>query len=76
MKKKDIIRKCMVLSQIDARKALMIGDTIGDYIGAKENQIDFIGVSYGFGFSDNDIFNCQFRIAENVFQLKQYIFQI
>lgn len=56
MKKKDIIERSLILLKIkDRKKAVMIGDTRQDYIGAISCGIDFIGVSYGFGFSDKEV---------------------
>lgn len=36
---------------------LMIGDTEYDLIGAREAEVDFLGVTYGFGFTKNDKYN-------------------
>lgn len=48
--KKDIIEICLEhLGCSDRTEALLIGDTIHDYIGAQEAGIDFWGVTYGFG---------------------------
>lgn len=33
-------------------KKLLIGDSIYDYDGAKEAGVDFLGVTYGFGFKE------------------------
>ena len=35
-----------------AEKAVLVGDTIYDAVGAKDAGIDFIAVLYGFGFKD------------------------
>lgn len=51
LKKVDIIRKC--LDELGAEsylKAVMIGDSSHDAIGAEQSDMDFIGVTYGFGF--------------------------
>jgi len=49
--KKDIILNAIKYSDIiKLEDCVMIGDTIWDYEGAKELGIDFIGVTYGFGF--------------------------
>lgn len=37
-------------------KAIMIGDSDNDAIGAQEIGTQFIGVTYGFGFSKKKIF--------------------
>lgn len=51
LKKSDIIRKCLDDTETsDYRKAVMIGDSDNDAIGANQIGISFIGVTYGFGF--------------------------
>ena len=38
----------------DKSKVLMVGDAMGDAMGARESGVDFLGVSYGFGsFEDS-----------------------
>ena len=51
LKKVDIIRQCMdALGEHDYSKAVMIGDSSNDAVGACKTGMDFIGVTYGFGF--------------------------
>lgn len=51
LKKKDIIEKCIKDSGVkDLSKVVMIGDTEHDALGAEKAGIDFIGVTFGFGF--------------------------
>lgn len=51
MKKKDIIEKCIALAGItDYRRVLMVGDSDNDAVGAESLGVDFLGVTYGFGF--------------------------
>ncbi|WP_449621681.1 HAD hydrolase-like protein [Robertmurraya sp. Marseille-Q9965] len=51
LSKKDIIQLCLKeIEEYDYSKVVLIGDSIFDAIGAKEAGIDFIGVTYGFGF--------------------------
>ncbi len=53
LKKVDIIRMCLErMGCGDYRQAVMIGDSDNDAIGAEALGIDFIGVTYGFGFCD------------------------
>ena len=62
LKKPDIIRRC--ISEIEGaslENSLLIGDTLSDSSGAEKAGIDFLGVSYGFGFkssSDADSIRC------------------
>jgi phosphoglycolate phosphatase len=53
--KSDIILQCLNDYGIsDTSRALMIGDTSHDAIGAQNLQIPFLGVSYGFGFRNKE----------------------
>lgn len=57
LKKKDIILKCMKDSGIsDCSSAVMVGDSDNDAVGADALNMNFIGVTYGFGFrSETDV---------------------
>ncbi|MBP1763534.1 MAG: haloacid dehalogenase superfamily, subfamily variant 3 with third motif having or [Firmicutes bacterium] len=51
LKKKDIIEKCIIESRMENNSHfLMIGDSDNDALGARQLGIDFLGVTYGFGF--------------------------
>lgn len=51
LKKVDIIKKCMDdMGVHDYSRAVMIGDSSHDATGAKKIGMDFIGVTYGFGY--------------------------
>lgn len=53
LKKKDIIEKCIRTGgNPEKSKVVMVGDTLNDAIGAREIGIDFIAVTYGFGFHE------------------------
>lgn len=55
LKKRDIIQKCIDTAGItDLNEVVMVGDTLHDANGAKELGVDFIGVSFGFGFHGED----------------------
>lgn len=54
LKKKDIIEKCMTLSGVPKERTVMIGDTAHDAVGAEGMGVDFLGVTYGFGFENAD----------------------
>lgn len=55
LKKRDIIQKCIdTVGVEDLHEVVMVGDTLHDFNGAKELGVDFIGVSYGFGFHGED----------------------
>lgn len=51
MRKRDIIDKCIKTAEFtDCNTVLMIGDSESDAVGAKLLGVDFLGVTYGFGF--------------------------
>ena len=50
--KSDIIKLCLKDLEVDASKAVMIGDSSFDAEGAEAAGMDFVGVTYGFGFDD------------------------
>lgn len=55
--KSDIMNICIEQSGCNKEEVVMIGDTIHDLGAAQELGVDFIAVTYGFGFKD---------IAENI----------
>lgn len=55
LKKKDIIMLCMHDMGIDdPTEVVMVGDSSHDALGAKELGMDFIGVTYGFDFKNQE----------------------
>ena len=55
LKKRDIIELALKDCGVkDFSKAIMIGDSDNDAIGAQEIGTQFIGVTYGFGFSKKE----------------------
>lgn len=48
-KKADVIKYALTTSNLMSSAGLMIGDRAHDCLGAKANQLDAIGVLYGFG---------------------------
>lgn len=50
LKKKDIIQLCLEKTGIGVDEAVMVGDTEHDAEAARQLGMDFLGVTYGFGF--------------------------
>ena len=50
LKKKDIIALCLSRGGVSPERALMVGDSDNDAVGASDLGLDFLGVTYGFGF--------------------------
>lgn len=58
LKKNDIIEKCMSdLGISNYTQAVMIGDSDNDAIGAQKLHMNFLGVTYGFGFKTPEDIN-------------------
>ena len=55
--KKDLIKLCMTDFPVGSEDVVMIGDTKSDMESAYASGVDFIGVSYGYGFKPGDS-NC------------------
>lgn len=51
--KADIIELCLQKLNVDKSKVLMVGDTEHDMIGAQNAGVDFLAVTFGFGFHDS-----------------------
>lgn len=64
LSKSDIIRKCILEANVELGEVVMVGDTESDEKGAHDIGIDFIGVTYGFGYkTKEDIKSCDRNIA-------------
>ncbi|MCR5772845.1 MAG: HAD hydrolase-like protein [Butyrivibrio sp.] len=48
--KAELITKCMSFLTCNHTETLFIGDSVNDYVGAKKAEVEFVGVTYGFGF--------------------------
>ena len=59
--KADIINTCIDKLGVSKNEILMIGDTESDKIGAENAGVDFLPVTYGFGFIGNDFSCCSFK---------------
>lgn len=57
LKKADIIEKSLEAIDVDAKDAVYVGDSIFDYEGAQKVGMDFIGVTYGFGFREGESYD-------------------
>lgn len=55
--KADLIEKCIEFCKVDKSQAILVGDSNNDLKGAEAAGIQFIGVTYGFGFKKNVGYN-------------------
>lgn len=70
--KQDIINLCINEIEKDKSKVLMIGDTDHDKIGAEQANVDFLAVTYGFGYSKDNVNNCE-KVCNTVMEIKNFI---
>lgn len=73
LNKELLIRKCIRQAGVSAKDTVLIGDTKNDYIGALRSKVDFIGVTYGFGFSPDKSVKGKIKIATNVKEILNLI---
>lgn len=52
--KSQLIGMCMDAVGVDNTETIMIGDSIHDLKGAEQAGVDFIGLTYGFGFKSGE----------------------
>lgn len=71
MTKADIIGMCCTLAGISKEEAVMVGDSTVDSEGAKAAGVDFIGVTYGFGFRPDE--KLPFTAADSISQLRRIL---
>lgn len=69
--KASLVRKCCASCGVDEHEAVLIGDSDSDINGSIEAQVDFIGVTYGFGFMPDA--NYDFCTVHHVQELINYL---
>ena len=52
--KAQMLLECINKTQVKKENAVLVGDSIYDANGAAEAEIDFIAVTYGFGFKSDE----------------------
>jgi phosphoglycolate phosphatase len=76
--KADIIRNCIrSLGFEDLKAAVLVGDSKSDAVGAYDCGIDFIGVTYGYGYSSKAQIVDEGGVlaADTVDELRDYLLQ-
>lgn len=54
LNKRLLIEKCMAAAKMKPDQTVLVGDSSNDLLGAAEAKVDFVGVTYGFGFSASE----------------------
>ncbi len=71
--KADIVQFCIDGFKADKADIVLIGDSINDEAGAHDRGVDFIGVTFGFGYkTKDDIKKCVYA-ADSVEELRSYL---
>lgn len=73
--KSQMIDKCIEQIKCQKQECVLIGDSVYDAVGAKQSNIDFVAVTYGFGFknkTDTEDYDC-IEVCKNVPELEKYI---
>ncbi|MBS5397889.1 MAG: HAD hydrolase-like protein [Lachnospiraceae bacterium] len=71
--KARLLRKCCALCGVDECEAVLVGDSDSDLNGSIEAKVDFIGVTYGFGFNpDSDYDFCTIHNAPELISCLEY----
>lgn len=52
--KQEMLSACMEIAGVTPEETVFVGDCIDDLESAKEAGIDFVGVTYGYGFRPED----------------------
>lgn len=69
--KSDIIKTCVDELGGKFKQSLYVGDTNGDLKGSAECGMEFIGVTYGFGFKPEDRYD--FKTVDSCGELLEYL---
>lgn len=75
LEKSDILEHCINHLGAEKKDCLLIGDSDADALGAQKAQIDFLAVTYGFGFKsakDAERFN-PVAVFNSTEALKNYV---
>ncbi|HTA23059.1 MAG TPA: HAD family hydrolase [Terriglobales bacterium] len=68
--KSEAIMRAMSHCRVDSRETIYVGDQPADFAAAQEASTGFLGVTYGWGISEEDT---EFPIARSVCDISQYV---
>lgn len=72
LQKPDIIKNCLrLLNTNSLNNVVVIGDAENDYKAAKDLGVNFIGVTYGYGFAESD--ESDFPTAKTPMEIIDYL---
>lgn len=73
--KAQMLEKVCAMLKVDKAGAVLVGDSSYDAIGASEADMDFIGVTYGFGFKNAEDVSqyATYAIIDEPMELTKYL---
>lgn len=71
--KADIVKFCIDGFDTDRSEVVLIGDSVNDETGAKAQNIDFIAVTYGFGYKTPSDVKDSVYVASSVKDIRNFI---
>jgi len=69
--KSQLIEMCLAATGTARNDSLMVGDSVHDLLGAQQCGVPFLGVSYGFGFTQHD--NYGVMMANNALEVANIV---
>ncbi len=72
--KSDVILNAIEALGVEKNEVIMVGDTFNDRGGALEAGVDFVGVEWGFGFSEREKYD--FTLVKNPSQILEKVITI
>lgn len=75
MTKADVLNKCIDELKLTKKEVVLIGDTTSDGGGANEAGVDFIAVTYGFGYRTKEEWNRYHPIftADSAMEIQSFL---
>ena len=52
--KSGLVNLCLKELNVNKENAILVGDSVHDFLGAKESGVGFVAALYGFGFNENN----------------------
>lgn len=73
--KSSIINECINNFNVSTEDTILVGDSFSDAKGAQKSEIDFAGVTYGWGFADKEDIRMGYHTyaADTICELKKYL---
>jgi len=76
LSKASLLKQAMAQLNTPPEQAVLVGDSVYDALGAQQAGVDFVAVTYGWGFANREDAACNYHsaIAETVEELTDILF--